>query len=323
MTANQPSAEPSGIRLEGVTKKFGRKDVLLGVTATLAPGKIYGLLGANGVGKTTLMALICAHQFRSGGSILVDGVDPVENADVLRRMCFIHEDQRYNDNFSVGQVLAVAPAFYPTWSAETAERLAQRFRLPARTKSKKLSRGQRSALAITISLASRAAYTFLDEPYLGLDASARSIFYDELLIEYAAAPRTFVLSTHLIDEAANLMEEVIILEDGVVAVQTEVDEARRGSFVVRGREAEVRAMLGDREVLTERGLGAILSATVRGEATPVDHAFADAHHLSIEPATLQEYVAAIGIHSLSRTLDAGDAGDQHTSASRSRIEVSS
>ncbi len=298
MTPSPPSAHPSGISLNHVTKNFGRKQVLTDVTAELPAGRIYGLLGSNGVGKTTLMSLICGHQFRTGGHILIDGIDPVENPLVLQRTCFVHEDQLYNDAFSVRDILAVIPAFYPTWSAETADRLVTRFRLPLDTKSKKLSRGQRSALAITLSLASRAAYTFLDEPYLGLDASSRSILYDELLAEYAAHPRTFIISTHLIDEVADLMEEVVVLEDGVVAVQTDVDEARAACFIVRGHEAEVRTLVGDREILTERHLGTILSATVRGAVTPDDRTLAERTHLTIEAASLQEFVAALGLHAL-------------------------
>lgn len=301
MTATAVPPRERGITLHAVTKSFGGNHVLRGVTADLPADRIYGLLGANGVGKTTLMALICGHTFRSGGQILIDGEDPVENAAVLRRTCFVHEDQRYNDNFTVAQVLAPGPAYFPNWSAETAERLARRFRLPPKTASKKLSRGQRSALAITISLASRAPYTFLDEPYLGLDASARSILYDEVLTEYVAHPRTIVLSTHLIDEAADLMEDVLILEDGVVAVHAEVDLARRESFIVRGPQEQVRALIGAREVLTERNLGNLLTATVRGQASDADRALAHQTRLALEPATLQEFVAAIGVRSHDRS----------------------
>lgn len=293
--------EPStGIRLNAVTKRFGRKEVLTGVTADLVAGRIHGLLGSNGVGKTTLMSLICGHAFRSGGGILIDGEDPVENARMLQRTCFVHEDQRYNDAFTVAQILAVVPHFYPTWSAPTAERLAQRFRLPSRTKSKKLSRGQRSALAITISLASRAEYTFLDEPYLGLDAASREIFYEELLTEYAAHPRTVIMSTHLIDEAADLMEEVVVLENGRVALQADVEQARSSAFIVRGLADPVRALISSRDVLTERHLGSILSVTVRGQLTSADRELAERTHLALEPASLQDFVAALGIRSLER-----------------------
>lgn len=291
------SAQP-GIVLRRIAKAYGTTEVLTDVTATLLPGRIYGLLGANGTGKTTLLACIAGHTFRTRGEILIDGQDPVENAAILARLCFIREDQAYNDAFSVADILGVLPSFYTEWDSELATRLVRRFRIPRHTKSKKLSRGQRSALAIVIALASGAAYTFLDEPYLGLDATSRTLFYEELLREYAAHPRTFILSTHLIDEAADLMEVVLILDDGVVAVHTDVDEARRSSFIVRGRAPEVRSLIGDREVLAERSMGAVVSATVRGHVTDDDRYAAARDHLSLEDASLQEYVAAIGIHSL-------------------------
>jgi ABC-2 type transport system ATP-binding protein len=295
-----------GITLRGLTKSYGATEVLTDVTATLTPGRIYGLLGANGTGKTTLLACIAGHTFRTGGEILIDGQDPREHAPTLARLCFVHEDQAYNDAFSVADILAVMPAFYPDWDPDTATRLVRRFRIPRRTRSRKLSRGQRSALAITLALASGAAYTFLDEPYLGLDATARGIFYDELLAAYAAsheqaasgasAPRTFVMSTHLIDEAAELIEEVLVLEGGRIVLQADVDDARRTAFLARGFEADVLALAVGREVLSTRRLGGILTATIRGDLSVDDRRRATEARVSIEPTTLQELVAAIGQH---------------------------
>ncbi len=177
---------------------------------------------------------------------------------------------------------------------------------PAAHQVAQLSRGQRSALAITLALASGAAYTFLDEPYLGLDATARGIFYDELLAAYAAsheqaasgasAPRTFVMSTHLIDEAAELIEEVLVLEGGRIVLQADVDDARRTAFLARGFEADVLALAVGREVLSTRRLGGILTATIRGDLSVDDRRRATEARVSIEPTTLQELVAAIGQH---------------------------
>lgn len=309
--ADPAAGHAPGIRLRHVTKSFGTTAVLTDVCATLSPGRIYGLLGANGTGKTTLLACIAGHTFASGGEVRIDGRDPREHAPTLARLCFVREDQAYNDAFSVADILAVMPAFYPDWDVETATRLVRRFRLPLRTRSKKLSRGQRSALAIVLALASGAAYTFLDEPYLGLDATARGIFYDELLAVYAASherafaadpddaaavPRTFVMSTHLIDEAADLMEEVLVLDRGEIVLQADVDEARRTAFVARGIDAEVRALAAGRELLSSRRLGGITSATIRGELSAQDRRRATDARVSIEPASLQELVAAIGLH---------------------------
>ena len=302
-----PQADPApGITLRGLSKSYGPTEVLVDVTAHLAPGRIYGLLGANGTGKTTLLAFIAGHTFRDGGEILIDGQDPREHAPTLARLCFVHEDQAYNDAFSVADILAVMPAFYADWDAATAIRLVRRFRIPQRTRSRKLSRGQRSALAIVLALASGAAYTFLDEPYLGLDATARGIFYDELLAAYAAsheqasagttAPRTFVMSTHLIDEAAELIEEVLVLDGGRIVLQADVDEARRTAFLARGFEGDVLALAEGRELLSTRRLGGILTATIRGDLTAEDRRWATQARVSIEPTTLQELVAAIGQH---------------------------
>ncbi len=312
MTSPTSTEATSGIVLEHVTKNYGSTEVLLDVSARLSPGRIYGLLGANGTGKTTLLACIAGHTFRNGGSIRIDGHEPLEHAPTLARLCFVREDQAYNDAFSVADILAVMPAFYPTWDLEIATRLVRRFRIPWRTRSNKLSRGQRSALAITIGLASGAAYTFLDEPYLGLDATARGIFYDELLAEYAAshdranehlpvgaalaAPRTFVMSTHLVDEAAELMEEILVLDSGRIVLQADVDRARQMAFVARGFESDVRALGRGRETLATRRLGGIVSAVIRGDLTPQERAHAESSRVTVEPVGLQDLVAAIGLH---------------------------
>ena len=248
------------------------------------------------------MSTICNHSFPSGGTILVDGENPAENAAVLERMCFIHEDQPYNDAFSVGSILHVMPTFYPDWDDALAQRLVTRFQLPLERGARKLSRGQKSAFAIVISLASRAPYTFLDEPYLGLDPTAREIFYEELLADYGAHPRTIVMSTHLIDEAADLMEEVIVLHEGEIVLQADVDDARSSAYIARGLADEVRAFVAGRDVIAERSLGRILSATIRGHVTADDEEKAAASRISIEPVSLQDLIAALGIHTLTSAL---------------------
>ena len=88
-----PTPRHDGITITDLTKSYGSTRVLEGITASLAKGKIHGLLGANGVGKTTLLACIANHTFRQAGVITIDGADPRESAEVLARMCFIREDQ--------------------------------------------------------------------------------------------------------------------------------------------------------------------------------------------------------------------------------------
>lgn len=163
------------------------------------------------------------------------------------------------------------------------------------TRAVKLSRGQRSALGIVIALASRAPYTFLDEPYLGLDPTARTMFYEELARDIAEHPRTMILSTHLIDEVSDLLERVVLLEDGRVALDADIDEARDSAFILRGLDSVVHRVAGARRVLREHRLGNIVSLVVDGSASDADRRLAGELNVSVEPLTLQELVAARGM----------------------------
>lgn len=294
-TDHRESAPGQGIRIRNLNKSFGKKHVLRDITVDFAPDRVHGLLGANGVGKTTLMSVILDHKFRSSGEVLIDGEDPRENARLLERTCFVHEDQKFHDDDTPASLLRILPTFYPTWDTDLAERLAPRFKLPMSTRTTKLSRGQRSALAIVISLAARAPYTFMDEPYLGLDPGHRALFYEEFARAMAEHPRTVILSTHLIDEVSDLLENVVMIEDGRVTVDADIDDARDSAFVLRGLEPVVRDVVGARRVLREYRLGNILSVTVDGTATAEDRRRADAANVSLEPVTLQELVAARGM----------------------------
>src|SRR5262249_19755020 len=118
------------------------------------------------------------------------------------------------NGFRVGEALAFSAAMRPNWDQAYADKLVTRFGLKLRKRYSTLSRGQKSAVGVVIGLASRAPLTLFDEGYLGLDAPVSYAFYEELLEDYMAHPRTIILSTHLIEEVANLLETVLILHDG-------------------------------------------------------------------------------------------------------------
>lgn len=175
-----------------LTKRY--KDVLAldDVSITLSEGRIYGLLGRNGAGKTTLMSVLTAQAFATSGQALVFGEEAYENESVLARVCFIRESQKYPDDFKPVHAFKAARLAFGNWDQQLAERLIDDFRLPVRRPIKKLSRGQLSAVGVIIGLASRAELTFFDEPYPGLDAVARQLFYDRLLADFAEEGGTAV-----------------------------------------------------------------------------------------------------------------------------------
>jgi len=277
------------IEVSNLTKRFGRFTAVDDATFTVAENSITGLLGRNGAGKTTLMQLITAQQFATSGTIDVFGSTPVENAQVLQNICFIRESQRYPDEFRPKHVFRSAPWFFPNWDADFAARLVDDFRLPLNRRIKKMSRGQVSAVGVIVGLASRAPLTFFDEPYLGLDAVARQIFYDRLLEDYAEHPRTIVLSTHLIDEVANLLEHVIVIDGGRIVVNSDAESLRGSAVTVSGPAAAVDAFAAGREALGTERIGGLATATL-ASASAKDRADAAASGLELGPVSLQQLI---------------------------------
>ncbi len=206
-------------------------------------------------------------------------------------------------------MLASAAWFFPNWDQALADRLVGEFRVPVAREVKKLSRGQLSALGVTLGLASRAPITFFDEPYLGLDAVARQFFYDTLLADFAAHPRTIVLSTHLIDEVANLLEHVLLLEEGRLIVDEDAETLRQRATTVAGRAGEVDRFIRGREVLSREGLGGLATATVTGRLSADDRRTATAAGLELGPVSLQQLVV-----SLTRSLETDPTPDAAAAA---------
>jgi ABC-2 type transport system ATP-binding protein len=277
------------IEVDSLSKRFGRFTAIDDVTLRVEENGIYGLLGRNGAGKTTMMQLLTGQEFASSGSISVFGESPVENSGVLDRVCFIKESQRYPEEFRPKHVFASAPWFFPDWDADFAERLIDEFRVPLNRRIKKLSRGQLSAVGVIVGLASRAPLTFFDEPYLGLDAVARQAFYDRLLEDYAEHPRTVVLSTHLIDEVSNLLEHVLVIDGGRLIIDSSADALRGSATTVAGLSRPVDDFVLGREVLHRETIGGLASVTV-GQLSASDRADAAARGLELSPVSLQQLI---------------------------------
>lgn len=279
----------AAIQVTGLTRRFGSLRAVDDVSFAVEEGTICGLLGRNGAGKTTLMQLLTGQDFATSGSIRVFGESPVENARVLQNVCFIKESQKYPDDFRVKHVMKSAPWFFRNWDADFADQLIDEFRLPLGRKIKKLSRGQLSAVGVTIGLASRAPLTFFDEPYLGLDAVARHLFYDRLLEDYALHPRTVVLSTHLIDEVSNLLEHVVVIDDGRIIIDDSADNLRGTATTVVGAANAVEEFARDHDVIHRDRIGGISSVMLRALSS-ADRRTASAAGLELSPVSLQQLI---------------------------------
>lgn len=295
------------IEVSHLTKRYTDTLALDDVSVAFRENAIYGLLGRNGAGKTTLMTLLTAQNFPTSGQVRVFGEDPYENAAVLQRICFVREGQRYPDDALPSHAFRVARLFFPNWSQDLADDLVSAFGLPLKTRIKKLSRGQLSAVGVIIGLASRAELTFFDEPYLGLDAVARQVFYDRLLEDYAEHPRTVILSSHLIDEVSNLLERVVVIDEGRILLDEDTDELRSRATTIVGDAAAIDAFVQGREVIHREHLGRVASVTVLGALGPQERARIAEAGLELSPVSLQQLVVRLSQHRASPTPASPDA----------------
>ncbi|MFB2586908.1 ABC transporter ATP-binding protein [Herbiconiux liukaitaii] len=277
------------VEATGLTKRFKGTTAVDGVSFTVEENTIYGLLGRNGAGKTTLMQLLTGQEFATSGDVRVFGESPVENAAVLQRTSFIKESQKYPDDFKPEHVFRSAPWFFPNWNEDLAGRLIDDFRVPLKRRIKKLSRGQLSSIGVIVGLASRAPLTFFDEPYLGLDAVARQIFYDRLLEDYGEHPRTVILSTHLIDEVSNLLEHVLVIDEGRIIVDEPAETLRGSATTVVGTRAGVDSFVSGREVIHRDSIGGLASVTV-GRLSTAERQEAAELGLELSAVSLQQLI---------------------------------
>lgn len=276
------------VEVRDLTIRYGETVAVDGLSVKLDGGKIYGLLGRNGSGKTSVLSTVAAFRKATSGTVLVDGAEPFENAAVTRQVCFVRDRVDAQDTERVSAALQMARALRPNWDEEYAQALIERFDLPLKKRIGALSRGAKSAVSVTIGLAARAPVTIFDEAYLGMDAPSRYAFYDEVLNDYMAHPRTIIISTHLIEEVGSLFEEVVIIDKGRLVAHDETEALRARGVAVTGPADAVAAFTAGRTVLGDQRLGGTRSTTVYGQLTDEERASARAAGLDIGPVGLQD-----------------------------------
>lgn len=255
-----------------LNKSYGSVVALEDVNLCFAEEKIYGVFGRNGAGKTTLLDIIASRIYADQGQVVCLGQNIVEQPQVVSdNCCYMPEKHYFPDRLKVKQILSHASQSFPHYDVAYAERLCRIFKLDKGKKYEQLSRGQQSALRIVIGLASQAAITIFDEPVLGLDAVARDRFYLELIEAFSQNPRLFIIATHLIEEAADLFNEAIILKNGQVLYQVPVDELLASLFYVSGKTAQVDEFTQNRHVLSTETVNGLKTAVIEGDLTTETH----------------------------------------------------
>lgn len=284
-----------GLVCKGIVKMYGKKEVLKNVDLELEKGKIYGLIGRNGAGKTTLLSILSAQNPATQGTVTYNGMPVWENREALDHICFSREvnpltAQGAQNTYRIKDYLEMASLFMPNWDNELAQHLLEKFELKEKQKVCKLSKGMMSMVTIIIALASKADFTFLDEPVAGLDVVMREYFYRVLLEEFSESGRTFVVSTHIIEEASDIFEEVIILDKGQIVLKQNTQDLLDSCRHVSGKAEEVDSMAAGMKVLHEEKMGRSKGVTVMLEPGKTLY---NTPEVAVQPVSLQQVFVAM------------------------------
>ncbi|KAB2330616.1 ATP-binding cassette domain-containing protein [Bacillus mesophilum] len=243
------------IEAKNVTKKYLRKEVLSDVSFSIKENTITGLIGRNGAGKTTLLKLIAGFLKNSSGDLNVFAQKPFESLYVSENSIFADDRMGFSSALKLGDILDAGAVFYPNWDQDLAHRLFEYFQFDYDGYHNRLSKGRMSTFNMIVGISSRCPLTIFDEPTTGMDASTRKDFYRAVLRDYLDFPRTILVSSHHLEELEDILEDVLILNNGRVHSHMPISDLKEWGLAVKGKREDVSHWLEDQEVIYHKSAG--------------------------------------------------------------------
>lgn len=222
------------LKIENLTKSFGQKKVLENFNLILEKGKVYGLLGKNGEGKTTLVRIIMGAIPSDKGEICYKNKKVNFNDNSYKKeIGFIAEESIFYSWMSIKELLDFNASFYPTWNTKKVEDYLQRFSLDKKTRIRHLSRGMKLKLGLIVTLASEPEILILDDPTSGLDVPTRHDFLKEIIGELSEAGTTILFCTHMVHEIEGIIDHLGILHSGHLILNEDFQEVKNSTKRIR------------------------------------------------------------------------------------------
>ncbi|EDP67414.1 ABC transporter ATP-binding protein [Carnobacterium sp. AT7] len=211
------------IEVKGLTKKFGRKKVLKGISFTANKGEITCIIGINGVGKTTILNAIMNLTPVNSGEVLIDG-EKISKAS-YEKITFIPDTMTMLPGFRIEQAMQFMQDFYQTWNQKRADELLGFFKLEKTDKISALSKGNTAKVNLLLGLALDVDYLLMDEPFSGIDIFSReqiTAVFTSHLIEN----RGVIITTHEINDIEHLIDKVVLIDEGMVLREFNAEQVR-------------------------------------------------------------------------------------------------
>ena len=212
------------IRVLDVTKRFEDTLALDGLTMTVPKGSIYGLMGLNGAGKTTIIKHLAGFLKEDEGDITIDGEYVMDNEELKKRVVFIPDDLFFFRSYSMKEMAAYFSRIYPAWDQERFEAMASDFQLNTGSNIGKFSKGMKKQAAFCLAMATMPDYLILDEPVDGLDPIVRHKLWHYIMADVADREMTVLISSHNAKEMEDVCNYIGIMSHGKMVLEGDLLE---------------------------------------------------------------------------------------------------
>ena len=271
------------VETENLGRRFGTFEAVRGVDLRVQRGTVFGLLGINGAGKSTIIKMLVGHLRPTSGRLRVLGRTLEEDlVEIRRRVAYVSENRYLYEWMTVAESIRFTRAFHANWDDQKAADLLKRFSLPPEKKVRQLSRGNRARLCLLLALSYNPELIILDEPTSGLDPIVRRDFIENIVSEISEEGKTVLFSSHIVEEVERVADDVGIINDGELLLVNSVEEIKasykRVRYATNGTRPELSGVPGllgvengrHEQVLTVRGFGdeTISALAERGVRSP-------------------------------------------------------
>ena len=211
------------VKCNNLCKEFDNNKILKDVNLTIPKGKIIGLLGKNGMGKTTLLKLINDLLTPTSGEVLINGEKPGINSKKI--ISYLPERTYLDKSMKISQILTFFSEFYDNFNKEKAIKLLKDLNLDINSKVSKMSKGMQEKLQLILVMSREAELYILDEPLGGVDPATRDYILDTILSNFNEGA-SVIISTHLISDIERILDDVIFIDNGEIILTSSADELR-------------------------------------------------------------------------------------------------
>ena len=256
------------ILIDNVTYSYSKsKSIFADLSLELHPGKVYGLLGKNGVGKSTLLKLIFGGLFPNGGSIKLGDFIPANRRPQMYQEIFYLPEDVVRSQLTIRQFVRANANFYPNFDKEHMFRILEMFEIDPSSRIDQLSHGQAKKFHLSFGLACKTKYLFLDEPTNGLDIPSKSQFR-KVMVSNLSEDQIVIISTHQVKDLTNLIDSIVMLDNGKIILAQDLYEIETKVQLLQSAHPE----LDTPSIYRERVIGGYLHLVdnVNGEPSELD-----------------------------------------------------